>query len=140
MSLLTDKTFQTAIKSYLKSLSASYAKGNATEHTYRPAFQNFLQAVLPEANVTNEPKQIECGAPDFVLSHNNIPRGYIEAKDLDKNLDDAGFKEQFGRYRESLGNLIFTNYLEFRLVRDGELINTVSIGTIAGGKVKGKGE
>ena len=133
---MTDKTFQTAIKSYLKSLSASYAKGNATEHTYRPAFQNFLQAVLPEANVTNEPKQIECGAPDFVLSHNNIPRGYIEAKDIDKNLDDAGFKEQFGRYRESLGNLIFTNYLEFRLVRDGELINTVSIGTIAGGKVK----
>ena len=136
MSLMTDKTFQTAIKSYLKSLSASYAKGNATEHTYRPAFQNFLQAVLPEANVTNEPKQIECGAPDFVLSHNNIPRGYIEAKDIDKNLDDAGFKEQFGRYRESLGNLIFTDYLEFRLVRDGDLINTVSIGTIAGGKVK----
>ena len=133
---MTDKTLQATIKSYLKSLSASYAKGNATEHTYRPAFQNFLQAVLPEANVTNEPKQIECGAPDFVLSHNNIPRGYIEAKDIDKNLDDTGFKEQFGRYRESLGNLIFTNYLEFRLVRDGELINTVSIGTIAGGKVK----
>lgn len=133
---MADKTIQAALKSYLKSLSDSYAKGNATEHTYRPAFQNLLQLVLPEANVTNEPKQIECGAPDFVLSHNNIPRGYIEAKDLDKNLDDAGFKEQFSRYRESLGNLIFTNYLEFRLVRDGELINTVSIGTITGGKVK----
>ena len=120
----------------MKSLSEAYANGNATEHTYRPAFQNLLQAVLSEANVTNEPKQIECGAPDFVLSHNNIPRGYIEAKDLDKNLDDAGFKEQFSRYTESLGNLIFTNYLEFRLVRDGELISTVSIGALAGGKVK----
>ena len=133
---MADKTIQVEIKSYLKSLSDAYAKGDATEHTYRPAFHNFLQAVLPEANVTNEPKQIECGAPDFVLSHNNIPRGYIEAKDLDKNLDDAGFKEQFNRYQESLGNLIFTNYLEFRLVRDGELINIVSVGTIAGGKVK----
>ena len=133
---MLNKGFQAALKSYLRSLSDSYAKGNATEHTYRPAFQNLLQAVLPEAHVTNEPKQIECGAPDFVLSHNNIPRGYIEAKDLDKNLDDASFREQFSRYRESLGNLIFTNYLEFRLVRDGELINTVSIGTIAGGKVK----
>lgn len=133
---MLDKGFQAALKSYLKSLSDSYAKGNATEHTYRPAFQNLLQAVLPEANVTNEPKQIECGAPDFVLSHNSIPRGYIEAKDLDKNLDDASFKEQFSRYRESLGNLMLTNYLEFRLVRDGELINTVSIGAIAGGKVK----
>ena len=133
---MADKTIQAALKSYLRSLSDSYAKGNATEHTYRPAFQNLLQAVLPEANVTNEPKQIECGAPDFVLSHNSIPRGYIEAKDLDKNLDDTSFKEQFSRYRESLGNLIFTNYLEFRLVRDGELINTVSIGNSAGGKVK----
>ena len=129
---MADKTIQAAIKSYLKSLSDAYAKGDATEHTYRPALQTLLQAVLPGINVTNEPKQIECGAPDFVLSHNNIPRGYIEAKDLDKNLHDAGFKEQFSRYREALGNLMFTNYLEFRLVRDGELINTVSIGAIAG--------
>ena len=134
--LMADKTIQAAIKSYLKSLSDAYAKGDATEHTYRPALQTLLQAVLPGINVTNEPKQIECGAPDFVLSHNNVPRGYIEAKDLDKNLDDAGFREQFNRYGESLGNLIFTNYLEFRLVRDGELISTVSIGTLAGGKVK----
>ena len=133
---MIDKTLHTAIKNYLKSLSESYAKGNATEHTYRPAFQNLLQAVLPEANVTNEPKQIECGAPDFVLSQYNIPRGYIEAKDIDKNLDDAGFKEQFSRYRESLGNLVFTNYLVFRLVRGGELSNTVCIGSVAGGKVK----
>ena len=133
---MADKTIQAALKTYLKSLSDSYAKGNATEHTYRPAFQNLLQAVLPQANVTNEPKQIECGAPDFVLSQNNIPRGYIEAKDIDKNLDDAVFREQFSRYRESLGNLVFTNYLEFRLVRDGELFNTVSIGSVAGGKVK----
>lgn len=125
---MTDKTIQAALSSYLKSLSDSYAKGNATEHTYRPAFQNLLQSVLPQANVTNEPKQIECGAPDFVLSQNNVPRGYIEAKDIDKNLDDAVFKEQFSRYRGSLGNLIFTNYLEFRLIRDGELVNTVSIG------------
>ena len=39
-------------------------------------------------------------ASDFVLSHNNVPRGYIEAKDIDKNLDDAVFREQFSRYRE----------------------------------------
>ena len=80
---MADKTIQAAIKSYLKSLSDAYAKGDATEHTYRPALQTLLQAVLPGINVTNEPKQIECGAPDFVLSHNNVPRGYIEAKDLE---------------------------------------------------------
>ena len=133
---MTDKTLHAAIRNYLKSLSEAYTKGDATEHTHRPALQTLLHAVLPGINVTNEPKQIECGAPDFVLSHNNVPRGYIEAKDLDKNLDDAVFREQFSRYGESLGNLVLTNYLEFRLLRDGELISTVSIGTLAGGKVK----
>ena len=133
---MADKTTQAALRVYLKSLSDSCTQGNATEHTYRPALQNLLQAVLPESHVTNEPRQIECGAPDFVISHNNIPRGYIEAKNLDKNLDDASFKAQFSRYQEALGNLIFTNYLEFRLIRDGELVNTVSIGASAAGKVK----
>ena len=60
----------------------------------------------------------------------------MKPKTLTNIWDDAGFKEQFSRYTESLGNLIFTNYLEFRLVRDGELISTVSIGILAGGKVK----
>ena len=133
---MTDKTLHAAIRNYLRSLSGAYAKGDATEHTYRPALQTLLHAVLPGTNVTNEPKQIECGAPDFVLSHNNVPRGYIEAKDIDKNLDDAVFREQFSRYRESLGNLVFTNYLEFRLVRDGELISTARIGTVAGGQLR----
>ena len=132
---MSDKKIHTAIKKYLNALSDSLATGSATEHTYRPALQNFLQAVLPQAGVVNEPKQIECGAPDFVLNHNNIPRGYIEAKDLNKSLDDDNFKEQFSRYSESLGNLIFTNYLEFRLVSDGELISTVIIGTVTKGKV-----
>lgn len=133
---ISDKKIHSAIKEYLNSLSNSFATGSATEHTYRPAFQNILQAVLPEAGVVNEPKHIECGAPDFVLNHNNIPRGYIEAKDLNKNLDDENFKEQFSRYSESLGNLIFTNYLEFRLVRDGELISTMNLGTVTKGEVK----
>ena len=132
---MSDKKIHPAIKKYLNALSDSFATGSATEHTYRPAFQNFLQAALPEAGVVNEPKQIECGAPDFVLNHNNIPRGYIEAKDLNKNLDDESFKEQFSRYSESLGNLIFTNYLEFRLLRDREVISIVIIGTVTKGKV-----
>ena len=137
MTSISDKTIHSAIKIYLKSLSKLYTDGNATEHTYRPAFQNFLQTVLPKASVINEPKQIECGAPDFVLNYNSVPRGYIETKDLNKNLDDANFKEQFSRYRKSLGNLIFTNYLEFRLVREGEELKPpISIGTVVKGKIK----
>ena len=125
-------------QNYLKQLNQHYAAGIATEHTYRPALQSLLESMLPGIEVTNEPKQIECGAPDYVLTRDNIPLGYIEAKDLDKNLDDKAHAEQLQRYTESLGNLIFTNYLEFRFFRDGELDTTVRIAELRGDRVKSK--
>ena len=126
------------LQTYLKQLDQYHKAGNATEHTYRPALQSLLEAMLPGIKVTNEPKQIECGAPDYVLTRNNIPLGYIEAKDLNKDLDDKAHAEQLKRYTESLGNLIFTNYLEFRFFRDGEVDTTVRIAELSGGRVKPK--
>ena len=126
------------LQNYLKQLNRDYVAGIATEHTYRSTLQSLLEAMLPGINVTNEPKQIECGAPDYVLTRDNIPLGYIEAKDLNKNLDDKAHDEQLQRYTESLGNLIFTNYLEFRLFRDGEVVGTVRIADLSGGRVKPK--
>ena len=125
-------------KSYLKQLDQQHKAGNATEHTYRAALQSLLETTLPDIAVTNEPKQIECGAPDYVLTRNAIPLGYIEAKDLDKDLDDKAHAEQLRRYTESLGNLIFTNYLEFRLIRDGAAVTTVCIAELRGARVKPK--
>ena len=123
---------------YLKQLDEIHKAGNATEHTYRAALQSLLETTLPGIAVTNEPKQIECGAPDYVLTRNAIPLGYIEAKDLDKDLDDKAHAEQLRRYTESLGNLIFTNYLEFRLIRDGAAVTTVCIAELRGARVKPK--
>ena len=127
-----------SLQNYLEQLNQHHAAGNATEHTYRPALQSLLESMLPDIAVTNEPKQIACGAPDYVLTRNAIPLGYIEAKDLDKDLDDKAHAEQLRRYTESLGNLIFTNYLEFRLFRDGEVVGTVCIADLSGGRVKPK--
>jgi len=57
------------------------------------------------------------GAPDYILTKKDIPVGFIEAKDIgDKDLDGAkktGNKEQFDRYKASLHNLMFTDYLNF---------------------------
>src|SRR5690606_32627463 len=39
-------------------------------------------------------------------------------------------KEQFDRYKASLDNLIFTDYLDFHLYRNGELITKINIGEI----------
>ena len=102
-----------------------------------PALQGLLEnRSLIDVQVTNEPKQIECGAPDFVLTRNKIPLGYIETKDIGKNLDDPAYKEQLGRYTKSLDNLIFTDYLEFRLFRDGKQVSCARIGEVSGNKIK----
>src|SRR5690606_13617175 len=84
----------------------------------------------------NEPQRIACGAPDYILTRNDIPVGYIEAKDVGVDLDGKGLKEQFDRYKGSLDNLVITDYLEFRFYRNGEYTTRVRIGEVHGGKVK----
>ena len=78
----------------------------------------------------NEPSRIECGAPDFIISYQKVPIGYIECKDVDSKLDLVETSGQLMRYRESLPNLILTNYLEFRWYRSGESRQTARIGHI----------
>ena len=126
------------LPAYIKKLNEQFSVGNATEHTYRPTLQALLEHMLKDVTVTNEPRQIDCGAPDFVLTRNNIPLGYIEAKDIEKNLDDKAHKDQLHRYTESLDNLIFTNYLEFRLFRDSQQVLAVTIAEVSGNRIKPK--
>jgi hypothetical protein len=103
---------------YLQAIENKYAGGIATEHSHRPALQNLVEAAGVVA--TNEPRRIECDAPDFVVSQGVVTIGYIEAKDIGKSLDEAEKSEQLKRYRNSLTNLILTNYLEFRWYVDDE--------------------
>ncbi|MCX8038635.1 MAG: hypothetical protein N3D11_16590, partial [Candidatus Sumerlaeia bacterium] len=84
------------------------------------ALQTLIESLAPDVVATNEPKRIRCGAPDFILTRGPVPVGYIEAKDLGTNLDAAERSEQVVRYREALGNLILTDYLEFRWYESGE--------------------
>ena len=124
------------IREYLKQLGKQFNAGNATEHTYRPTLQTLLEQMLQGVSVTNEPKRIECGAPDYVLTRNDIPLGYIEAKDIDKDLADKTHKAQLRRYTESLDNLIFTNYLTFRLYRDGKQVSETTIAEISNDRIQ----
>ena len=128
-----------AIRTYLKETAAIQSGGEFTEHSFRGALQKLLQAHLPGVDITNEPGRImEGGAPDYVLKLNQIPLGYIEAKNIDKSLDDKAFGDQFNRYLQSLDNLIFTNYLEFRFHRNAETkpVATVAIAELHNGKIK----
>lgn len=125
------------IQQYIDNLNRLYQTGNAREHSYRGDLQNILSQLLPEILVTNEPARIECGAPDYVLTRGkqNIPVGYIEAKDIGVKLDSKLLKEQFDRYRLGLSNLIITDYLTFEFYRDGEKVKTISIASIVEGKI-----
>src|SRR5664280_3345497 len=109
-----------AFRAYLEEIGRNLTAGNATEHTHRPALQSLLQTLDASVRAVNEPKRVACGAPDYIVTRNGLPVGYIEAKDVGRSLDEIELDEQLKRYRESLSNLILTDYLEFRWYKDGE--------------------
>ncbi len=124
---------------YITNINKRYKLGNATEHTFRGDLQQLIESLLPGISATNEPKRQSCGAPDYILMKKDIPVGFIEAKDIaDSDLDGTkktGNKEQFDRYKASLNNLIFTDYLSFHLYRDGEFVTKIAIGEIQGNSI-----
>jgi predicted helicase len=119
---------------YIHNLNQRYRLGNATEHTFRGDLQQLLERLVPEVRATNEPKRQKCGAPDYILTKKDIPVGFIEAKDIgDKDLEGkkkTGNKEQFDRYKASLNNLIFTDYINFHLYREGEFVSKIAIAEV----------
>lgn len=126
------------IKEYISELNRQFQTGIAREHAYRPALKNLIQALLPQFIVTNEPARQECGAPDFIITRNdNMPVFFIEAKDIgDGDLDgNRQHKEQFNRYKQSLDNIIFTDYLDFHLYTGGQWMQNIRIGEVQGDKI-----
>ncbi|MFR9543837.1 MAG: N-6 DNA methylase [Rikenellaceae bacterium] len=126
------------IQEYIKDLNTQYATGNATEHSYRPALKSLLDTLLPKHTIVNEPKRSECGAPDYIIQKDDIPTAFIEAKDFAKSNDLGGRKEnkeQFDRYKKSLDNIIFTDYLDFWLYEGGEFVDSVKIAEVKGDKI-----
>jgi len=127
------------LEQYISSINTRYKLGNATEHTFRGDLQQLIESFMPHFRATNEPKRQACGAPDYIITKKDIPIGYIEAKDIgDNDLDGnrkIGNKEQFDRYKSSLENIIFTDYLDFHWYKDAVLVMKVSIGQIEGNRI-----
>lgn len=124
------------LQAYLDSLARRFASGISREHAYRSDLELLLRALGPGVDITNEPANVtDCGNPDFVLMRGAIPVGYIEAKDLGKDLTAKHYREQFDRYRAALDNLIITDYLWFRFYREGQLLHEIRIGELRDGRV-----
>jgi hypothetical protein len=127
------------VQQYIDNINSAFKRGNATEHTYRGDLKQLIESIVTDVAATNEPKRQSCGAPDYILTKKDIPVGFIEAKDIaDKDLEGnkkTGNKEQFDRYKASLNNLIFTDYLDFHLYRDGQFVTKIAIAEIQNGKI-----
>ncbi|HNA22028.1 MAG TPA: N-6 DNA methylase, partial [Agitococcus sp.] len=125
------------ISAYLNQVIKRYNSGIAKEHAYRADLEALLRAFVPkEYEVTNEPANVtQCGNPDFVITKNQIAVGFIEAKDIGKDLDSKNYKEQFDRYKNALDNLIITDYLEFRFYQKGQLVQKIAIATLEQHKI-----
>ncbi|MBA4318673.1 MAG: DNA methyltransferase, partial [Flavobacterium sp.] len=120
-------------KKYLSNLFKSFQKGDAREESYYKHLSDFITGFSEadrkkKIDITTLPKQTEAGNPDFrVWDGKQKITGYIEAKDLGADLDRIEVSEQLKRYLSTFPNVILTNFTEFRLYREGELIDKVSI-------------
>ena len=118
--------------SYFKNLAAVARQGDAREESFYPALATMLKEVADNSgrqhvHVTTLPKPTEGGNPDFRL-WNGTDRiiGYVEAKrPTEERLDDVENSKQLQRYRSTFPNLLLTNFLEFRLYRNGVREQTV---------------
>jgi hypothetical protein len=117
---------------YFRELHAVARQGDAREESFYAVLSGMLKKVADATgrnhiHVTTLPKSTDAGNPDFRL-WNGRDRivGYIEAKNpTEERLDMIEESEQLMRYRATFPNLVLTNFIEFRLYRNGERIQTV---------------
>jgi len=122
------------LRDYLQKIAQTTAQGDAREESYYSQLEELIVRFAEETgrrntHVTTIPRKTEAGNPDFrIWDGKQHIVGYIEAKTPNTNLDEVQATEQLQRYLNTFPNLILTNFYEFRLFRNGELLYRVLIG------------
>ncbi len=115
---------------YLRELREKLRTGQATEATHYSTLATLLKGLEQDITAISEPKAVACGMPDIAVKRGQVPVGSVECKDIGQNLDKWEKDEQLLRYRNSLPNLILTDYLEFRWYVEGELRGEARLGRL----------
>jgi len=117
---------------YFKAIADVTSQGDAREESFYSCLETLLQQFATsigrsEVHITTLPKKTEAGNPDFrVWNGQDRIIGYVEAKKpTEENLDYVESTDQLKRYRQTFPNLILTNLFEFRLYRDGQLVDRI---------------
>ena len=129
--------FQTHCDRYLRNIQDTQIHPQATpELSLLPHFHAFLETIAieyfdrPNIAFTLEPRQIDqIGRPDIIALDGLLSIGYIEAEAYGKDLNrlTGHSREQNQRFIENLDNFILTNFLDFQLWRDGQLLTMANI-------------
>ncbi len=122
------------LNSYLKRIFEVTKHGDAREESYYSGLEALINNYAEysgkkKTHVTTLPKKTEAGNPDFrIWDGQHCIVGYIEAKPpTEENLNHIEETAQLIRYRHTFPNLILTNFFEFRLYRNGQLVDQVQI-------------
>jgi len=122
------------LREYLRKILEVVNRGDAREESYYSILAGLLKEWTESVGkrdiyITTLPKKTEAGNPDFrIWDGEQHIVGYIEAKQpATEYLDQIETTEQLKRYLHTFPNLILTNFFEFRLYRNGKLIDKVLI-------------
>ena len=90
------------VQEYLGDIRRQFATGVAAEHAYRPALKRLLEAHRTRIVAVNDPRRVDCGAPDFIVQKGKVPLGYVECKDIGADLAPTTGAEQGPKSRPCL--------------------------------------
>lgn len=120
------------LNQFYTAITAIANRGDAREESYYSTLEALFKGYAAQTGrkgieVRTLPIKTEAGNPDFrIWDGSNQITGYIEAKAPSETfLDVIEESEQLKRYRKTFPNLILTNFFEFRLYRNGDLVETV---------------
>lgn len=118
-------------REYFNEVKKRYLQGDYTELTFRTPLENFLKKLNPQCEFIQEPDRVtKLGAPDFKVFRGGVKMGYVETKEPGRNLDKELAGPQIAKYKESINNIIFTDYCRFILIRNNQVIFDISLFTI----------
>lgn len=123
------------ISRYLAEINQKLQTGSAREHSYRPAFQKLIEALVVDIQVINEPAYTGGNAPDFLFKKGETPIAYAECKDIDVDIKNHDVQKQAKRYVDAFGKILLTNYLDFKIINESGDVIDISIAEITGNEV-----